>query len=208
MSNNITSQVQQGETLSLYAKMYNCSVEELQKLNKLSNGELKVGSTLIIPIGKKPPETKQSNDIMQQKLDYFDTNLNELHMKLFDPDLKPSEREKLEQKYIDMKNLKKERAEVADIKISHDGKSFELNMKKQVSVNEFRRLFPECCKNFKDYAKETKQYQYKNGKGFIYDPNHIQLKVGKPITLEYDEYSREVGKGFLTIVADWFRSLI
>ncbi len=64
---DVTSIVQSGETLSLYAKMYNCSEEELRMLNGISNGNnIKAGIKIKIPIGEKPTALAKSENKMQQ----------------------------------------------------------------------------------------------------------------------------------------------
>ena len=170
----ITSIVQSGETLSLYANMYNCSVKDLQEANAENldkNGVLKIGTKINIPIGKRPASLAKSDSQMQQKLDAFDNRLNELHMQLFNEKLNPNEREKLEQKYIELKNLKKEIDNVA----------------------EFRRLFPECITNFMGKAKAG---PYINGKGHNHDPQVATLESGKTYTVRYNEYERHTGQGW------------
>ena len=192
----ITSIVQTGETLSLYANMYNCSVEDLKKANAANldkNGGLKTGAKINIPVGERPASLAQSDSKMKQKLDAFDNRLNELHMQLFNEKLKPSDREKLEQKYIQLKNLKKERAKVATFSISADGDSFDLKLKKTVTVAEFRRLFPECTTNFMGKAKEG---PYINGKGHNHDPRVATLESGKTYKVRYNEYERHTAQGW------------
>ncbi len=192
----ITSIVQSGETLSLYANMYNCSVKDLQEANAENldkNGVLKIGTKINIPIGKRPASLAKSDSQMQQKLDAFDNRLNELHMQLFNEKLNPNEREKLEQKYIELKNLKKERDNVAEFKISAEGDKFDLKLKKTVTVAEFRRLFPECITNFMGKAKAG---PYINGKGHNHDPQVATLESGKTYTVRYNEYERHTGQGW------------
>ena len=197
----ITSIVQSGETLSLYASMYNCSVEDLKKANAGNldkNGGLKTGTKINIPIGQKPARLAKNNDEKMQKLNAFDNRLNELHMQLFNEKLKPDVREKLEQRYIELKNLKKERSQVATFSISAEGDKFDLKLKKTITVAEFRRLFPECTTNFLGKAKEG---PYINGKGHNHDPKVATLEAGKTYSVRYNEYERHTGQG-------WFDSAL
>lgn len=199
MTNNVTTLVQNGETLSLYAKMYGCSTEELTKLNpgKIGkNGSLKSGSVLIIPIGKKPQETnKENRTVMQEKANWFNDILEEAKLKIYDPSLTSAEREKHEQTYITLLNKQKERDKAANIAISKDKMHFDLTIKENITLAEFRKLYPEVGKNFSDYADKTDQTEYKNGKGFIRDPEKIILKKGAKFTLKTQEYAN---KGFFS----------
>ncbi len=96
----------------------------------------------------------------------------------------------MERKYIELTKLKKERQETAEFVIN--GNKFKLNMKKTVTVSEFRRLFPECRKNFNGEAKPG---PYINGQGHNYDPNVATLPAGESYTVGYNEYEHETGKG-------------
>jgi LysM repeat protein len=56
--------VAKGETLTSIAKLYNITVSELQKLNKIENDrKLQIGQTLTIPTPKppEPPSDKKEN---------------------------------------------------------------------------------------------------------------------------------------------------
>lgn len=197
---DINSKVQTGETLSLYANMYNCSVEDLKKANAGNlgkNGELKAGSNIKIPIGKRPENLVKSENEMQQKLDAFDNRLNDIHMQLFDANLKPEKREELEQQYITLKNLKKERDAAATFSINGD--KFKLTLKKTITVSEFRRLFPECKTNFNGVAKAP----YINGQGFNYDPDVATLEAGKDYSVRYNEFERHTGQGWFDKSLEW-----
>lgn len=193
MGENVTTIVQNGESLGLYAKMYGCSAEEISKLNpgKIGkNGKIKEGEVLIIPIGKQPQKTeKKDRTTMEEKLNYFNDKLEEAKMKIYDPKLSSAEREKYEQEYINLLNMKKQRAETAEIVLSKDGMHFELKLKKDITIANFRELFPEVIKNFKDYSDETNQTRYENGKGFIRDPEEITLYEGSEFTLKTQEYA-------------------
>ena len=190
----VLTTVQKGETLSLYASMYGCTVDQIKKANQGQigeNGAIKEGSQLVVPIGKKPDALAKRENAMQEKLHYFDDKLQEAKIKLYDPNLKPDEREKLEQEYINLKNMKRERDNTASIEISPDGMHFTLKMKKDITIADFRKLFPECGKNFTDYADKTKQTRYENGKGFIRDPKFITLHKDAEFTLKTQEYASQ-----------------
>ncbi len=195
MSENVTTIVQSGETLGLYARMYGCTAEEISKLNpgKIGkNGKIKQGEVLIIPIGKPPEKTeKKDRTTMEEKLNYFNDKIEEAKLKVFDPKLSSAEREKYEQEYINLVNLKKEREQTAEIALSKDGMHFDLKLKKDITIANFRELFPEVAKNFTDYADDTKQTRYENGKGFIRDPEEITLYEGSEFTLKTQEYANQ-----------------
>ena len=195
---NITSTVQSGETISLYASMYGCSVDAIINANKGkvgANGEVSEGAEIIIPIGQPSEKKAASDDVLQAKLEYFDRKLEEALYKLYDTSLTPQKREELEQEYINLKNLKKEREQAAEITLTGDGYHLTLNIKKEMTISEFRRLFPECGRNFSDYADDTKQTRYVNGKGFVRDPNVIKLRQGASFELKTQEYA---SRGFWT----------
>ncbi len=195
MPNNVTTIVQSGETLSLYAKLYGCSVEELKKLNagKIGkDGAIKKGEVLIIPIGKKPAQAdKSERTTMQEKANWFNDKLEEAKLKIYNPKLSNAEREKFEQEYIKLLNMQKKRNEVASIGISKDKMHFDLKIKKDITLAEFRKLFPEVGKNFSDYADKTKQTRYENGKGFIRNPKEITLHSGAAFSLKTQEYAHQ-----------------
>ncbi len=195
MPNNVTTTVQNGETLSLYAKLYGCSVEELTNLNKGKigkNGQIREGEVLIIPIGKKPKETnKAGRTTMQEKLNWFNDRLEEAKLKIYDPKLTSAEREKYEQEYINLLNQQKARNEVASLSINKDRMHFDLTLKKDITISEFRKLFPEIGKNFSDYADDTKQTRYKNGEGFIRNPDVIVLHQGAHFSLKTQEVANQ-----------------
>lgn len=199
MPENVTTTVQNGETLSMYAKLYGCSTEELKKLNagKIGkNGGIKEGETLIIPIGKKPPETdKSGRTTMEEKANWFNDKLEEAKMKIYNPKLSSSEREKYEQEYIELLNMKKARDEVASVKINGDNMHFDLDIKKDITITEFRELFPEVTRKFRDYSDKTGQTVFENGVGFVRDPDVIVLNKGAHFSLKTQEYANQ---GFLT----------
>lgn len=195
MPENVTTIVQKGETLGLYAKLYGCTTEELTKLNKGKigkNGAISQGEVLIIPIGKKATTTnKEGRTTLQEKANWFNDKLEEAKMKIYNPKLTNNEREKLEQDYIDLLNLKKARDEVASTGISKDKMHIDLDIKKDITIAAFRKLYPEVGKNFSDYADQTKQTKYENGKGYVRDPNEIVLRKGAHFTLKTQEYAHQ-----------------
>ena len=199
MPENVTTIVQKGEALGLYAKLYGCSTEELTKLNKGKigkNGAISQGEVLVIPIGKKPAATnKEGRTTLQEKANWFNDKLEAAKMKIYDPKLTSAEREKYEQNYINQLKQKKNRDAVASTAISKDNMHIELDIKKDITLAEFRKLYPEVGKHFRDYADETKQYSYENGKGFVRDPKTIILKKGAHFTLKTQEYAHQ---GFWT----------
>jgi len=179
----------------MYAKMYGCTVEELKKQNPGKfdkQGQIKTGDTLIIPIGthvSKLPSKQET--LMQRKLYAFNERVNEAHMKLYNPKLSSAEREKLEQEYIDLMKQKQARDQAATISISKDGMHFDVKFNRNISVAEFRKLFPECNKNFYSYASKTQQTTFVQGEGFQADPNNVYFYKGKNIQLKTQEYSNE-----------------
>ena len=195
MPDNVTTTVQSGETLGMYAKIYGCSTEELAKLNpgKIGkNGHIKQGDVLIIPIGKKPEATnKEGRTTLQEKANWFNDKLEEAKMRIYDPKLTGEEREKYEQEYINLIKMKKKRNEAAEISINEDNMHFDLKIKEDITLAEFRELFPEVAKSFSDYADETKQTRFKNGTGYVRDPEKITLKKGANFSLKTQEYANQ-----------------
>ncbi len=55
--------VEKGETLTSIAKRYNITIDDLQKLNKITDGrKLQIGQSLIIPAPKAPePQTEKKH---------------------------------------------------------------------------------------------------------------------------------------------------
>jgi LysM repeat protein len=55
--------VAKGETLTSIAKLYNITVSELQKVNKIENDrKLQIGQTLTIPPAKNPESTTEKKE--------------------------------------------------------------------------------------------------------------------------------------------------
>jgi LysM repeat protein len=55
--------VAKGETLTSIAKLYNITVSELQKVNKIENDrKLQIGQTLTIPAAKNPESTTEKKE--------------------------------------------------------------------------------------------------------------------------------------------------
>ena len=199
MSENVTTIVQKGETLGLYAKLYGCTTEELTKLNKGKigkNGAISQGEVLVIPIGKKPAAAKkEGRSILQEKINWFNDQLEEAKLKIYNPKLSSAEREKYEKDYIYLLNLKQAREKFAGLSISKDKMHVNIDIKEDITVAEFRKLYPEVGKNFRDYADKTKQYSYESGKGYVRDPQKIVLRKGAHFTLKTQEYAHQ---GFWT----------
>lgn len=191
----ITTIVQKGETISLYSKMYGCTDEEIRRANGINGDKIKEGQTIKIPIGKKWAYKTSENNVLDKKLSWYDNNLNEVHMRLYNPKLKPKEREKLEAEYIRLVNNRVKRLETASIKKSADGKGFDMHIKKDITVSEFRKLYPECTTNFYEYADDTKQLRFIQGKGFYADPNYVTLRKGANLKIGAGEYARDDGDG-------------
>ena len=171
--------------------MYGCTDEDIKKANGLKGDKLQTGQKINIPIGKKWELPTSDDNVLQEKLSYFDNKINEVHMQLYNPDLKPEEREKLEQEYIQLMNLRKERADAASIEASNNGINLVLTIKKDMSVSEFRRLFPECGKSFYRYAKSTNQAEFIQGQGFYADPDYVTLHEGDKFMLKTQEYAHQ-----------------
>lgn len=197
----IRTTVQDGETIGLYSAMYGCTDEDIRKANGIKGDKLKAGQQLNIPIGKMkmsllPTSTENP---LKMKLSYFDDKINDIHIKLYTTELKPEEREALEQQYIELKNLRKERQDAASIDIAGNGINLVLEIKKDMTVSEFRRLFPECGKNFYDYACDTDQLQlYEEQHTWYADPDRVWLREGDKFMLKADEYAYQ---GFWTELA-------
>ncbi len=196
---NITTTVQSGETLVLYARMYGCSVDEIKDANKMKDGKLSTGQKINIPIGKKWELPSSNDNVLDKKISYFNNKINDVHMQLYNPDLKPEERENLEQQYIELMNKKKERDATADITKAGNGINLVLTMKKDITVSEFRDLFPECSKKFYDYACDTDQREFIQGVGWRANPDYVTLHEGDKIMLKAHEYAHE---GFWNEVAN------
>jgi len=191
---NVTSKVQNGETLSLYANMYGCTVDEIIKANSGvvgKDGKVPVGANIVIPIGQPPKEQAKPNSVLEEKVQYFDRKVEEAKIRLYDDKLSKQQREAYEAEYIQLKNQKKERDKYAQVSLTGDGYHMNLTIKEDISIADFRRLFPECGKNFSDYADETDQTEYVNGKGFVRDPKKIILKKGTVFQLKTQEYANQ-----------------
>ncbi len=192
----VPTKVNDGETLSLYASMYGCSVDDIRQANGLNGNNIKTGQVINVPVGKKPDQKPSENNVLDKKLAYFDNKLEEAHMKLYDPNLELSEREQLEAEYIELKNLKKQRDEVAQFTKSDNGINLVLELKEGITVSEFRKLFPECTTNFMDYAYKTNQSDFIQGEGFYSDPNQVILHAGSCHMVKSQDYAKDDGDGF------------
>ena len=188
MADNIQTTVQNGETIGLYSAMYGCTDDEIRKANNLKGDKLQKGQKLNIPIGKKWELPTKDDNVLQEKISYFDNKINEVHMQLYNTDLKPAEREKLEQKYINLMNQRKERQATASIDIAGNGINLVLSIKRDITVSEFRKLFPECTKNFYSYAKHSNQAVFTQGQGWSADPDDVYLYAGDKFMLKTQDY--------------------
>lgn len=192
-NNNITTIVQNGESIGLYSAMYGCTDEEIKRANGLKDDKIKEGQTLNIPIGKRTDLPVSDESVLDKKLSWFNNQLNDIHMQLYNPDLKPEEREKLEAQYIKLKNMKKERDKVAEFTKSGNGINLVLEMKEDITLTEFRRLFPECKTNFMNYAYETNQRYCDDVHGWVADPDIVELRAGSKHMISTDDYARDEG---------------
>ena len=178
----ISTKVQSGETLSLYANMYNCSEQAIIAANKGTigaNGKLKEGSDIVIPIGQPPKDTQPNGSFLQKKVQSFGDEVENAKIVLFNEKLKPDEREILEQHYIYLKNMQKARQSSVEIKIIN-GDHYSFTMKKDVTLKEFREMFLQrCTTNFMDYCQRTGQSDFVSGTGHTYpSEDEIILKKG------------------------------
>ncbi len=205
----VPTQVQNGETLSLYANMYGCSVDDIKKVNSLKGDKLKEGQTINVPVGKKWKLPTSDDNVLDKKLSWFNDQVNDVHMKLYEPNLKPAEREKLEGQYIKLMNMKKERDAVATFKKAGNGINLVLEVKKEISVAEFRKLFPECTRNFYDYACDTNQrYCDDEQHTWVADPNSVYLEKGAKIMVRADEYAKDEGDtGWSGFCRSWKKTM-
>lgn len=195
-NNDITTIVQKGETIGLYSAMYGCTDEDIKKANKLNSNNIKVGQTLKIPIGQEWQLPTSNDNVLDKKLSWFNDKVNDVHMQLYNPDLKSEDREKLEKKYVTLMNQRKERNQTAEFTKSQNGVDLVLTLKKDISVSEFRELFPECTRNFMDYANKTNQASYDREKGWTANPDNVILHSGTILTVSHDEYAKDDGDGF------------
>ncbi len=195
-NNSITTIVQNGETIGLYSAMYGCTDEEIKRANGLKGDKIKEGQTLNIPIGQRTDLPTSDESVLDKKLSWFNNQLNEIHMKLYNPDLKPEEREKLEEQYIKLKNMKKERDKVAQFTKSDNGINLVLEMKQDITLTKFRQLFPECKTNFMNYAYETNQRYCDEVHGWVADPDIVELRAGSKHMIKSQDYARDDGDGF------------
>lgn len=193
MVDNIRTIVQDGETISLYSAMYGCTDEDIKKANNIKGDKLKEGQSLNIPIGKQWKLPASDDNVLDKKLSYFNDKVNEIRVQLYNPDLKIGEREVLEAQYIDLMNQKKERDKAASFTKSDNGINLVLEIKKDMTVSEFRELFPECTKNFYSYADKTNQLVFIQGEGFYASPDNVTLYKGDKFMIKSQEYAKDDG---------------
>ncbi|MCM1339233.1 MAG: LysM peptidoglycan-binding domain-containing protein [Muribaculaceae bacterium] len=204
----VPTQVQNGESLGLYANMYGCTTEEIKKANGLKGDKIKTGQTLNIPVGQKSKLPTSDKSVLDKKLSWFNDQVNNVHMKLYDPKLKPAEREKLEDQYIKLMNMKKKRDAVATFKKAGNGINLVLEIKKDITVTEFRKLFPECTKNFYDYAYDTNQRYCDEVHGWVADPDIVTLQAGAKIMIRAEEYAKDDGDtGWSGFCRGWVKTM-
>lgn len=199
MGKQISTKVQNGETLSLYAAMYNCSVDDIKAANagKIGkNGQLKAGSDIIIPIGQPPKDTEPQGSFLMKKVKAFGDEVENAKIELFNEKLKPDVREEKEQRYLYLRNMQKQRMSSVQIDIVN-GDHYRFTMKKDVTLKEFREMFlGRCTTNFMSYCQRTGQSGFTSGEGHTYPPeDEIVLKAGTSFDVASVELS---DKGFGT----------
>jgi LysM repeat protein len=194
---NVTTIVQSGETLGLYSAMYGCTEADIKAANNLNGDKLKTGQSLVIPIGEKRKLPTDESNALDKKLSFFNEKINEAKMKLYDTKLTSEQREKLEDEYLKLVKQKTARDKVATFSKSGNGINLVLTIKDDITVSEFRKLFPECTTNFYEYAKKTNQVEYVNGKGFTANPSTVTLKKGDSFMIKTQEYAKDSGDNFI-----------
>lgn len=64
--------VKQGDSLDKIARNHSCSVDEIRKLNKLSEDRLKIGQNLLVPTGRSKSSKKQEPvETRQEDIKYY-----------------------------------------------------------------------------------------------------------------------------------------
>ena len=192
----VPTQVQANETISHYSALYGCTNDDIKQANGLSGDRIRAGQTLNIPIGEKfDPLPTSDSSVLDKKLSWFNEQVNDVHMRLYDPNLSLEDREQLEARYNELLQMKRERDEVAEITKSNNGINLVINMKKDIILKDFQRLFPECKASFYDYAERTDQLGYPpEGHPYPYDkyyvePLNVGLSEGDKIMLRADEFA-------------------
>jgi LysM repeat protein len=201
---NVTTIVQSGETLGLYSAMYGCTNEAIKKANNLQGDKLKAGQTLVIPIGENRKLPTNDSNVLDKKLSFFNEKINEAKMKLYDTKLTSEQREKLEDEYLKLVKQKAERDKFATFSKSGNGINLVLTIKDDITVSEFRKLFPECTTNFYEYAKKTNQVEFVNGQGFTADPSSVTLKKGDTFMIKTQEYAKDSGDNIIRSILKTF----
>lgn len=201
MPNNVTSIVQSGETLSLYATMYGVSTEDIKEASGIKGNSLKVGQTITIPIGQKAETKKEDKDLTYQenKTQYWDNQIEEKRMALYNPDLSSEEREKLEAEYIELKNTNNYRKSLADVKVSDDGEYVTLTFKKNEAAWKVRSLFNLESGSLKTYLRDNNRVPFIQGQGWV--PDQASLREGDSVTISIRKFNNQ---GFFTEAAHFF----
>ena len=158
--------------------------------------KLTAGKKIVIPDVKKWVLQTNNSSVLDKKISWFDNQINDIHMKLFDPTLNSAEREKLEAQYIKLMNMRKDRKRVAAVTKAGNGINLVLDIKERISVAEFRKLFPECTTNFRDYAYKTNQAYCDPKRGWVADPEGVFLEKGAHFIINEKEFARDDGDGF------------
>ena len=186
---NIRTTVQQGETLSLYANMYNVKIADIKAANGMKGNTLKEGAKIEIPIGKKQEteEPIKKDNYFDRKVNYWQNELEEKRLALYDPDLTPEERETLEAEFIKLQNAQRKRKEVADVTFSEDQKSFTMTLKQGINAGDLRDLYnlqPGALKAVLDFSGP-----YIAGEGFV--PDLEYLEAGRTFTMDIECYNNQ-----------------
>ncbi len=201
MPNNVTSIVQSGETLSLYATMYGVSAEDIKEASGIKGNSLKAGQTITIPIGQKAETKKENKELTYQenKLQYWDKQIEEKRNALYNPDLSSEEREKLEEEYINLKNTNNYRKSLADVELSDDGKNVNITFKKNEAAWKVRSLFNLEKGTLKPYLELCNRIPYIQGEGRV--PDEASLYEGDSITIPIRAFNNQ---GFWVETAHFF----
>ena len=186
---NITTIVQSGESLSLYANMYNVKIDDIKAANKMKGNQINEGSKIVIPIGKKQEveEPEQKDTYFTRKVNYWQNQLEEKRLALYNPDLTPEEREKLEAEFINLQNEQRRRASVADVTFSEDEKSFTMTLKEGIHAGDLRELYnlqSGALKAVLDFSGP-----FRSGKGFVPDEHYIS--AGTTFTMDIECYNNQ-----------------
>ena len=189
---NIQTVVQSGESLSLYANMYNVKIDDIKAANNIKGEKINIGSKIVIPIGKKQEAEDVETDYTKlnyygEKLYSWDKELQEKRDALYNPDLTIEERENLEAEFIRLQNENRKRKAAADVSFSDDKKHVTIDVKSSMEAQELRELFNIETGALRDFIQANHRNVYKTGKGFIY--NEAMIYSGDKITIPTDEFN-------------------